>query len=423
SRPARPPGPAVGAAAASPWLILRAFAAGCTAMTGIEAVSNAIPMFAEPRIPRARRTLAAIVSILAVFVLGIAVLCRVHGIRATRGGDPRYESILSQVTSAVVGRGPVYYVTMAAVTAVLCLSANTSFAAFPRLCQQLAVDRYLPARFAHQGPRLVYTAGVILLAGMAAALLIAWRGVTDRLVPLFAVGAFLAFTLSQLGMVAHWRASRGRRARWPALILNAVGALATASTLAIVVATKFTEGAWLTVVVIGGLLLVFARHRTLAQDEEDATDQDRALDVGALQAPLVIVPLKRLDPAGRAALRFAMSLSTEVTALQIIGADIDEQDLTAAWDHLVGEPCRAAYRPAPRLLVLRSTFRRVVAPIVDHALRSRETHPDRTVLVVVAEPSERRWYHPLFRNHTATALKTRLRLRGESGVAVARVST
>jgi amino acid transporter len=413
------PGPLV---AASPWLLLRAFAGGCTAMTGVEAVSNATPMFAEPRVRRARQTLAAIVSILAFLVIAVAVLCRVHGIRATPGGDPRYQSVLSQVTGAVVGRGPFYYVTMAAITAVLCLSANTSFAAFPRLCQQLAVDKYLPARFAHQGPRLVYTAGVVSLATMAAALLIAWRGVTDRLVPLFAVGAFLAFTLSQLGMVAHWRGARPHRARLPALVLNAVGAVATAATLAIVVAAKFTAGAWLAVLAIGGLLLLFARHRAQICAREDVTAEALPLDMSGLTAPIVIVPLRRLNLAGRAALRFAMTLSADVTALQLIGADIDEHDLTADWTRLIDEPCRAAGRPSPRLLILRSNFRRVVAPIVDHARRLREIHPERVILVVLAEPTGRHWYHVLLRNHTASAVKTRLRFTAESGIAVVRVS-
>ncbi len=221
-------------AGAMPWLLLRAFASGCTALTGVEAVSNAVPIFRPPGVPNARRTLAAIVLILAAFVAGIGFLAGRYGIHATPPGEAGYQSVVSQLVAAVMGRGAFYFVTMGAVLAVLMLSANTSFADFPRVCRVLAEDEYLPAEFAHRGSRLVYSAGIVLLSVLAGGLLVAFGGITDRLIPLFAVGAFLAFTLSQLGMVAHWRRLGGPHAR-RSLALNTLGALATGVTLVIVV--------------------------------------------------------------------------------------------------------------------------------------------------------------------------------------------
>jgi amino acid transporter len=191
--------------AAGLWILMRAFASGCTAMTGVEAVSNGVSAFREPAVHHARRTLTAIIAILAVLLAGIAYLCRAYHVGATEPGQEGYESILSQLVAAVVGKGTFYYITIGSVLAVLALSANTGFADFPRLCRVIAQDGYLPSAFAHRGRRLVYSQGILVLAGLSGALLVLFRGITDSLIPLFAVGAFLAFTLSQAGMVEHWR--------------------------------------------------------------------------------------------------------------------------------------------------------------------------------------------------------------------------
>jgi amino acid transporter len=178
------------------WLFLKAFAAGCTAMTGVEAVSNGVQAFKEPPVPSARKTLTFIVGILILLLIGVAFLVRSYGITATEPGSPQYQSILSMMTQAVVGRGIFYYITMVAVLLVLCLSANTSFADFPRVCRTIAQDGYLPYSFTVRGRRLVFTEGILVLTALSGALLICFNGVTDKLIPLFAVGAFLAFTLS-----------------------------------------------------------------------------------------------------------------------------------------------------------------------------------------------------------------------------------
>ena len=199
--------------AASLWVLMRAFASGCTAMTGVEAVSNGVTAFREPAVPHAQRTLTAIIGLLAVMLAGIAYLCHVYTIGATEPGQAGYQSILSQLVAAVVGRGVFYYITIGSVLSVLALSANTGFADFPRLCRVIAGDGFLPSGFAHRGRRLVYSQGIIVLAVLSAGLLIAFGGITDHLIPLFAIGAFLAFTLSQAGMVVHWWRLGGAHAK------------------------------------------------------------------------------------------------------------------------------------------------------------------------------------------------------------------
>ena len=187
----------------SAWLLMQSFASGCTAMTGVEAVSNGVMAFREPRVKNARTTLTIIIGILVVLLLGIAYVARTYSIGATDPGAPGYESVLSQLIGAVAGKGTFYYVAIASVLLVLSLSANTAFADFPRLCHAVAHNGYLPKAFATRGRRLVYSYGIYALTFVAGALLVVFKGVTDRLIPLYAIGAFLAFTLSQAGMVAH----------------------------------------------------------------------------------------------------------------------------------------------------------------------------------------------------------------------------
>src|SRR5438128_6913838 len=190
--------------AVSYWLLLKVFASGCTALTGVEAVSNGVKAFREPAVKNAQRTLTVIIFILAVLLAGISHLVKAYGIVATLPGRPGYESILSILTAAVFGKGAFYYLTIASIVLVLSLSANTAFADFPRLCRAIAQNNYLPHAFRFRGRRLVYSYGIVTLGLLTALLLIFFDGITDKLIPLYAVGAFLAFTLSQAGMVVHW---------------------------------------------------------------------------------------------------------------------------------------------------------------------------------------------------------------------------
>ena len=405
------PGSQTGASAVSAWLLLRAFANGCTAMTGVEAVSNGVPIFREPRVVGARRTLTLIIAILAALLIGITFLCVGFGITATPPGQPGYESVISCVATATVGRGVMYHVTLASVIVVLALSANTSFAAFPALCRFLAADRFLPEAFQHRGRRLSFSFGIIVLAGLAGVLLIAFGGVTDALIPLFAVGALLAFTMSQAGMVAHWRKQRGPRAtkaKW----LNGIGALATGATLLIVLGSKFGAGAWLTVLLVAGMMVTFRQVKRHYDFVDRVTQAQTSLEVGPPQPPIAVVPLRRWDAISLKAIRFASGFAERVVAVQVLAGDAGEQELTVRWPTLASEPAQRLGFRAPELEVLRSPYRQVMEPLLDYVQRLARQNPERQIAVVVPELVEPRWYQYLLHSHTAALLKTLLRLRG-----------
>lgn len=414
-----PPRLPVAVEGASLWLITRAFASGCTAMTGIEAVSNGVSAFREPRSKNAQRTLTLIVATLVTLLAGIALLCRAYGICATPPGSAHYQSVLSELAGAVVGRGVFYYVTMSATVVLLCLSANTSFADFPRLCSILAADGYLPEGFASRGRRLVFTAGVSLLAVLSGLLLLGFGGVTDRLIPLFAIGALLAFTFSQAGMVAHWR-SRGGRGHRRSLALNSVGALATALTTIVVAVSKFTEGAWvalLALAVIAVSLFGVRRHYARVQRE---LEEQRPLDLRAADSPLVVVPLAEWDKLASRGLHFARRLSEDIRAVHVVTRD-SEVDLADAWERLVAAPARAAGAPVPALVVRRSRYRRFFGPLLEYVEELRRRQPERDVVVVVPTLVPRRWYQRILHNERGAILKALLRSRTDDHVIVVSV--
>jgi len=398
------------------WLLLRAFASGCTALTGVEAVSNGVQAFRAPAVANARRTLTAIVALLVLLLAGIAYLSRAYGIGATEPGAPGYQSILSQLVGAVVGRGVFYYVTIGAVLTVLALSANTSFAGFPRLCQIVARDDFLPHAFASRGRRLVFSLGIYVLTAFAAVLLIIFGGITDRLIPLFAVGAFLAFTLSQAGMVAHWRRAREPQA-WRNLLINGVGATATATTLMVIVVAKFAEGAWLTLLLIPMMLMLFyavSRHYASVTRE---LAYHAPLDLRGLRHPIVIVPMKGWDRLAHKSLRFALKLSDEVYAVQV-RANEKMDDLAALWPEMVEEPTQMLGLPAPHLVVLESPYRRLIGPLLDYITTFADEHPDRQIAVIIPDLIEQHWYHYLLHNQQGELLKALLLLRAQERVVI-----
>jgi amino acid transporter len=264
---APPPAALPTVSSASVWMLLLFFSNGCTAMTGVEAVNNGVPTFREPAVRNAQRTHTAIIAILIAMLAGVAILVRAYGISATEPGLPGYQSVLSMLVAAVAGRGWFYYVTIGSVLFVLALSANTGFADFPRLCKGLAQNGFLPQWFEFRGQRLVHSHGVVFLAALTGILLVVFRGVTDRLIPLFAIGAFLAFTLSQAGMVAHWKRVGGKGAA-RSMIVNALGAVRTATTLIVELVAKFASGAWVSAFLIAGLvaIMTWVRRRRLRMD-------------------------------------------------------------------------------------------------------------------------------------------------------------
>jgi amino acid transporter len=398
------------------WVLLRAFASGCTAMTGVEAVSNGVQAFREPVVPAAHRTLTVIIVILMVLLLGIAYLAHAYHIGATEPGTSQYQSVLSQLIGAVAGRGIFYWVSIASILLVLCLSANTSFADFPRLCRAVAEDGYLPRSFTSQGRRLVYSEGVWLLAILSGVLLLVFDGVTDRLIPLFAVGAFLAFTLSQSGMVAHWwkRQERGARA---SMAVNGLGATVTAITVVVVAVVKFMAGAWMVVLLVPSLvalMLAVGRHYRRIEKETAAPGN---LKLENLQEPIVIVPIIDWSSVAENALRFAMTLSREVEVLHIEGED-DSKSLKRVWPSRVEEPAREAKQMVPRLTVLKSPFRFVVQPIIDYVLELERKNPDRTIAVLLPELVERQWYQYFLHNQRARILAASLLAQGTHRIVI-----
>jgi amino acid transporter len=401
------------------WLLLQAFASGCTALTGVEAVSNGVKAFREPVISTARRTLTIIIAVLIVLLAGIAYLVRAYGIAATVPGQPGYQSVLSMLLGAVAGKGLFYYVSIGSILAVLALSANTAFADFPRLCRAIAQNNYLPHSFATRSRRLVYSYGIYSLAVLAGALLILFRGVTDRLIPLFAVGAFLAFTLSQAGMVGHWRRVGGRGAT-RSIVVNGLGAVATGVTVVVVLVAKFVEGAWLTVLLIPGLLLVMGAVRRHYHRVFLETRSVAPLELNDLSPPLVIVPIKHWSHIVKKALRFALKISPHVRAVHVDCGD-GSATFREEWCRFVDEPTREAGVATPQLVVLPSRYRYILSPIVDYVLEVERTCPNQQVAVLIPELVQRRWYHHLLHNKRATVLKGLLLLKGNQRIVVINV--
>jgi amino acid transporter len=403
--------------AAGLWLLLRAFASGCTAMTGVEAVSNGVPLFRQPTIRLARRTLTLIVLTLVLLLGGLAFLVRAYGITATVPGEAGYQSVVSQVVGAVMGRGLFYYITMTSVLMVLALSANTSFADFPRVCRVLAADRYLPPEFARRGSRLVFSNGIVVLAVLAGLLLAVFGGITDHLIPLFAIGALLAFTMSQLGMVAHWRRSN-ESGRHPKMIVNAVGALATTTALCIVMVSKFSHGAWITALVIPGFVLFFRRLKHYNEGLASVARAEGPLDVSNLSPPIVVIPLRRLDQVGQKALRFALTISPHVYVVQVLAEELDTEDLESQWRERVEQPVQRELRASPpQLVLIRSPYRQFFQRFLTWLQELTATHPDRQVIVMIPELVQRRWYQFVV-SHRAMRLKAQLLLKGGPHVSV-----
>jgi amino acid transporter len=405
--PALPPA----TAAVSLWALMRSFANGCTAMTGVEAVSNGVTVFRDPAVHHARRTLTVIIGLLAIMLAGIAYLSWAYGIGARDEKEPDYDSILSQLTAAVVGRGWFYSVTIGSVIAVLALSANTGFADFPRLCRVIAQDGFLPQVFAHRGRRLVYSAGILVLATLSGVLLIGFGGITDNLIPLFAVGAFLAFTLSQAGMVAHWRKVGGAHAVG-SMLINGAGAVCTALALGIVLVSKFVDGAWVTMLLIPVLLAMFAGVRAHYRSVASQVSTVKPLDAATLEPLMVLLPIRGWSAITRKALRLALTISTEVYALHIADDEEAMARLEDTWEHLVLEPALAAGRPPPKLIVVYSPYRRLHASLIQTVADLQRAHPTRDLAVIVPELVPRRWYHYLLHNQTATLIKAYLLFSG-----------
>jgi len=407
-----PPMVSQAAEAVSAWVLLRAFASGCTAMTGVEAVSNAVPLFKKPAVPNAQWTLTIIVGILGAFLLAIGYLCPAYHIRAMDEQQPGYQTIFSQLVGAVAGRGLFYYLAIASIFIVLTCSAQTSFVGFPRVCRQLAEDGLLPSVFANRGRRLVFSGGIVVLAMLAGALLIVFSGITDKLIPLFAIGAFSAFAFSQIGMVAYWRRKRGKSAR-EKLIFNALGATCTSVALVIIVVAKFVQGAWITLIVGPGLVWLFWKIRGHYQSIAREVDQPVKLQTGKLRPPVVIIPIDTWNRVTERALRFGLEMSDDITALHVSSEENDNKGLREKWAEKVEKPARAAKSAVPRLEIIHSPYRQIYEPILKFVRKREKENPDRLIAVVIPELVEPHWYEYLLHNIHGAGLRALLFLQGD----------
>jgi amino acid transporter len=378
------------AALALGWLLIRGFAEGCAAMTGTEAISNGIMAFKQPAQKNAAVTLGWMVAILAAFFLGTSLLARHYGVMPTTT-----DTVLSQLASHIFGRGAVYYVFQYSTFAILVLAANTAFADFPRLSGILANDGYMPRQLAARGDRLAFSNGIIALGLIAALIVWVFRGQTNALIPLYAVGVFVCFTLSQAGMVVHWLRTREPGWRWKAA-LNGVGALATGIVSILQVATKFLEGAWIVVLIIPLIILLLRkihRHYTQFASEIEFRGQSPMIPLHHT----VVVPVNGITKATAGALVYASAISDEVVAAYI---EVDQritEKLKADWEEWdIGIP----------LVVIPSPYRSVLRPLVEYVEGLRMVLPGELVTVVVPEVVPKKWWEHLLHNKTAFYIRT-----------------
>ncbi len=416
--------------AVSLWLLLRAFAAGCTAMTGVEAVSNGMSAFRDPPVRYGHRTLTAICVILGLLLAGVAFLASSYRIAAMDQTQPGYQSVLSQLAHAVVGDGPFYYVAIGSVLCVLALSANTSFVAFPRLCHAVAVDGFLPKSLAIAGHRLVFSVGILYLAIAAGVLLLAFGGITDHLIPLFAIGAFLTFTLSQTGMAVHWlRALDGtarKRSDRVHLWINTSGALATGGALLVIVVAKFEEGAWITLVAVPATIALLKGIHTYYKELDRRMRDPLPLRLDDVRPPIIIVTIESWNKLTDKALRFALSISPDVIAVhltQLAGLDCEEHDrqLRSRWRTEVAEPAAAAGLRPPRLVILQASYRAMHGPLLELVRELEAAEQGRRIAILIPEVVRQRWYQYLLHTFRTARLRTQLLRRGGPSLILMRV--
>jgi len=403
------------------WLLMKAFSNGCAAMTGVEAVSNGVTAFKEPRSQNANRTLTVIIGILILLLFGLSYVARAYGVTAM---DPdttgnAYQSVLSIEVSAVFGRGWFYYVTMGGVLAALSFSVNTAFADFPRMARAIAGQYYLPHVFLLRGRRLLFSHGIYALTGFTALILILFNGVTDRLIPLYAIGAFLAFTLSQAGMVVHWHKTLDAPHRHLKMFINGLGSVATGISLCIILMTKFMYGAWVTVLLVPlliGIMVGVKRHYTRVKRE---TDDPTPLRLTGLEPPIVVIPMARWDKITEKAMRFGMLMSPLV---KVVHVDSDDTDaLGGVWEQMVLVPVREHNFAVPELVVVKSTFRTILSPLMDYVLQLEDENPGRKIAVLLPELVVKHWWENLLHNQRVQLLKLLLLLKGNQRIVVVNI--
>jgi amino acid transporter len=380
------------------FLILRAFSSGCTALTGIEAISNGVPAFRHPEARNAGRTLIAMTLLMILLFVGSIGLTQILAVVA----GPQ-ETILSALARRLLGKGPVYLAIQASTLLILAVAANTSFAGFPRVAALLAKDSFLPRQLANLGDRLVFTNGILLLTAATGTLIVTFGADTHALIPLFAIGVFMAFTLSQGGMVVHWWRERGSGWVLKATV-NGIGALATGIVVVVIGISKFVEGAWITVLLIpalvAGFLQVRTHYRAVAQQ---LSLQGVPPSIPPFPSPRVVIPISAVHRGVVHAVAYARSISTDVTAVYVELDPGAGEHIRERWDRRW---------PDVPLVILPSPYRSIVGPLLDFIDQADQQHDDgQLATVVLPEFIPARWWHGLLHNQTAWLIKTALLYR------------
>jgi len=385
------------------FLVLKAFSSGCTALTGVEAISNGVPAFKPPEWKNARTTLTTMAVVLGIMFVGITGLA--YFFHLSYNPD---DSIISQLGRRVFGAGPIYVYITATTALILTLAANTAFSDFPRLLSQLARDRYAPAQFANLGDRLAFSNGIVMLGVLAAIVYVVFQGNTTALIPLYAVGVFVAFTLSQFGMVARWR--RLREPGWRrGLSVNAAGGVATAVVLVITTYSKFGGddprhfglGAWIICLLVPSLVMLFLGIHRHYQTASSRARAETPLSPGAVD-PVAIVPVVGLNAATLGTLALARRITPRVTAIYVSSDPASVDRLRRDW---------ADWGDHVPLTVIDSPYRSIVQPLINYLDTLAQSDPNATVMVFIPELVASRWWHGILHNQTALRLKAALLFR------------
>jgi amino acid transporter len=411
AHPVVPVGGSVGSATETVGLLLllRAFASGCSALTGVEAIANAVPSFRKPRVRRAQHTELGLGVILGLMLIGIAVLAdKFHALPSAK------VTTLAQLTQASLGHNFLFYAIQLITTVLLALAANTSFGGLPVLASLLATDNFLPHLFFLRAARQVHRYGVIVLALFAGLLLLVSKGDTQALVPLFAIGVFVGFTLSQTGMVRHWRENRSDGWRTRAVI-NGVGAVFTLAALAIELISKFTEGAWLIVIIVPAFVLLFSRIHTLYQRIGTALALGERPPHPERRNSLVVVPVGGMSRLTAAAISTALSLGDEVIAVTVSYAEPEDTERDAHFREQWEE-----WHPDVPLLSLRSVHRSLGPPVVDFLRELEQAATYDQLVVLIPEIQATRPWHRILQNQRGFVLEQAIQ-RGTSDVVICRL--
>lgn len=382
----------------SAFVVLRAFSAGCTALTGVEAVSNGVPAFFEPQARNAQKTLIVMAVLMGVLFVGSIGLTQYYAVVARAD-----ETIISALSRRLLGDGGLYLIIQIATMLILAVAANTGFAGFPRLAALLAKDDFLPRQFTGVGDRLVLANGILFLSIMTGLLIIAFGGDTHSLIPLFAVGAFLAFTLSQAGMVVHWWKERGQRWQIKAG-LNGLGALVTGITALVVGFSKFIQGAWIILLLIPLLVLIFYRIHCHYADVSEQLSMRAVKKIERTRLhPRVVILISGVHQGITEAVHFALSISKDVKAVYIELEPGKGEDIRQKWNR---------WWPKVPLVILPSPYRSIVGPLLDYLDQTDEEHDDgQLATVVLPEFVPSKWWHGLLHNQTAWIIKAALLYR------------